>query len=216
MSAIRTFNLVKNLSLFCIEANELKEKNGLRLSCMLNGRKIDGKPQKGFPISVVVINNNCECSLKKDEFTKCKIDVDGGITATGYTGKDGIPRSSVTLFADKVCKHEWQEGDSTDFNICINLSLFCMESVEIKEGKGIRLSCMLNGKIIDDKPQKGVPISVICMFDKCQIDKKEMSKCKIDVEGNITASEYKSKDGKEKSGLVLFAQSVKIHEWKKD
>lgn len=103
----RTFNICKNWGLYCMEQTSVKD--GIRLSCMLNGKKKeDGTYQKGMPLSVYCKNGECNYDNSID-YSKSLIDVDGGITASEYKKKNGEIASSLTLFADKVRKHEWKD-----------------------------------------------------------------------------------------------------------
>lgn len=98
------------------------------------------------------------------------------------------------------------------FNICHNWRLFCIEMKETNGG--VRLSCKLNGKKREDGTYpNGVSVSVMCLFETCDIPEADYNKKYIDVDGGITISEYTNKDGETKSTLTLFADKVRIHEW---
>lgn len=104
MANERTYNVCRNWGLFCFDMKETEK--GVRLNCALNGKKKqDGSYEKGVNISVFC--NFETCDIPQDDYTKVYIDVDGGISASEYTDKDGNIRSSLTLFADRVRKHEW-------------------------------------------------------------------------------------------------------------
>ena len=101
-----------------------------------------------------------------------------------------------------------------DFNMCVNWGLYCTEMTTIQNGDGVRLSCMLNGKKKKDGTYpKGIPVSVICVFEDCSIEADDYASKYIDVCGGITVTEYTTQNGEKRSSLTLFADSVSIHTW---
>ena len=101
-----------------------------------------------------------------------------------------------------------------DFNMCLNWCLYCTEMITIQNGDGVRLSCILNGqKKQDGTYPKGVPVSVICIFEDCIIEPDDYAGKYVDVYGGITATEYSTQSGEKKSGLTLFADKVSVHNW---
>ena len=100
----RDFNICTRWCLYCIEV--VQTENGLRFACMLNGKKrSDGTYGKGVPVSVICSWESCD--ITQDDYNRCYIDVDGGITVSEYTIHSGESRSILTLFADKIRKHQW-------------------------------------------------------------------------------------------------------------
>lgn len=100
----RSYNICKNWGLYCFDMKETQ--TGVRLNCALNGKKKeDGTYEKGVSIGVFCSFETCD--IIEDDYSKCFIDVDGGISVSEYTNKEGVVCSSMTIFADKVRKHEW-------------------------------------------------------------------------------------------------------------
>ena len=111
--ANRTFNICENWGLYCFDMKQTEK--GIRLNCALNGKKKeDGSYSKGVNVGVFCAfpNENGEggCDIEPDDYSGGYIDVWGGISASEYTDKDGVVRASLTIFADKVRKHDW--GDN--------------------------------------------------------------------------------------------------------
>ena len=104
MAKERNFNIVQNLGLFCFDF-KVGEK-GVSLNCALNGKKKeDGSYGKGVPVSVFASFDSCD--IPEDDYTKCYIDVDGGLAVNEWTDKDGNAHSNLMIWADKVRKHQW-------------------------------------------------------------------------------------------------------------
>lgn len=105
MSVQRTFNICENWCLKCLEVTELP--NGIRLSCALNPKKRDDNTYgKGVYISVICSWQSCD--IPEDDYTDAYIDVWGGIQVSEYLSKkDNEYHTSLTIFADKVRKHVW-------------------------------------------------------------------------------------------------------------
>lgn len=100
----RNYNVCTNWGLYCFDMKETQ--TGVRLNCAMNGKKKnDGTYEKGLSMGVFCSFETCD--IPEDDYSKCFIDVDGGFTISEYVGNDGIARPSITIFADKVRKHEW-------------------------------------------------------------------------------------------------------------
>lgn len=101
----RKYNIVKNWGLFCFDYKASEK--GVQLNCALNGKKKeDGSYGKGVPVSVFAPFDSCD--IPEDDYTKCYIDVDGGVTVHEWTDKEGNLRSNLQIWADKVSKHNWE------------------------------------------------------------------------------------------------------------
>ncbi len=113
-------------------------------------------------------------------------------------------------------------GFTRTFNIAQNWTLKCftqtMLETEKDSGnyKGVRLSCTLNGKKDKDgNYPKGVPVTVVCMFDSCAIAEADYENQLINVTGGITVTGFKDKKtGEDRSSLTIYADEVTIHEHK--
>ena len=203
----RTFNLCDNFGLYCME--QQMTANGVRLICMLNGKKKeDGTYPKGFKITVVCTFNTC--NIAPADYSKKFIDVYGGLTVTDYVDNGGNLRSQLVLFADSVTigdKTNAVPQDKRTFNICRNFGLYCVE--QNVTDTDVRLTCILNGmKKEDGTYPKGYRITVICTFDRCEITPAQYKDCYINVTGGITVSEYIDNNGNLQSYLLLFADKV--------
>lgn len=100
----------------------------------------------------------------------------------------------------------------TPFNVCGNWGLKCFD---MKAGeKGVTLNCVLNGKKKEDGTYtKGMSIRVWCSFEKCDIPEDDYSNCYINVDGQISVSDYKKQDGTLVSQLTVFANKVRKKVW---
>ena len=108
MANQRTFNICENWCLKCYEVVEIT--NGVRLSCALNPKKReDNTYGKGIRISVICSWQSCD--IPEDDYADAYVDVWGGIQATEYkSNKDNAYNTSLTIFADKVRKHVWEQS----------------------------------------------------------------------------------------------------------
>ena len=79
--------------------------------------------------------------------------------------------------------------------------------------KSVTMQCSLNGRKKEDGTYgKSMYINVFLNGD-CQWTPDDYSGKYIDVDGNFSISDYKSKDGKEGINYTIFANSVKEHIW---
>lgn len=102
----------------------------------------------------------------------------------------------------------------SNFNTCVNWVLFCFD---YNEGEnGVTLNCCMNGQARQDGSfPRGIPISVFCDYDKCDIFKANYVNCYIELEGHIIVAEAKNSQTSELySYFKIFADKVRMKQWK--
>ena len=107
------------------------------------------------------------------------------------------------------------------FNIAQNWTLKCFTQTMMEttkgsgEYKGVRLSCALNGrKDKNGNYPKGIPVTVVCMFDKCAIAEGDYENQLINVTGGVEVTGYTNqKTGEIGSTLTIYADEVTLHEF---
>lgn len=103
--------------------------------------------------------------------------------------------------------------EKSNFNTCLDWGLFCFN---FNEGvNGVTLNCCLNGQARQDGTfPRGIPVTVFCDYEKCDIFKDDYTKCYIDVNGHIIVAEAtNNQTGEKYSYLMIFADKVRMKQW---
>ena len=105
-------------------------------------------------------------------------------------------------------------NEKNQFNKVENWGLKCFEFRENKSGNSVTLKCALNGKKKEDGTYpKPLYLDVLCQFGSCDIPEDDYNNSYINVDGNISISDYKTKDGNVVMRPTIFATKVRKREF---
>lgn len=221
----KDMNKVYNWPLRVREERPYKNGNGATLNAMLSGikKKDATDTEKAVYAKSMFVSVLCNSNTSGDGGAVGETStVSGSFMVDDYVAKDGSKRHSFKIFASSVDKG-MPQCDKSDWTICENWALYCVEQKASNNGK-VELRCRMSGAkkkdtsgqpILgeDGKPTYAMPMTVvvICDPEKTTTDMANFEKQNLLVTGKMVVDEEETPDGTAPV-YKLFAFSVGVRQ----